>query len=52
MKFGGRCPLNNMFDKEKFLKKELENFYKKQIEISTEEMKKEFCINICKNIAC
>jgi len=50
---GGRCPLNRVEDKEEFLRKELENFYKKQTNcLSVEELKKEFCRNVCENIMC
>jgi len=53
MKLGGRCPLNNIENKEEFLKKEIEKFYGKplnQLNIDG-DLKKEFC-KICKNILC
>jgi len=52
MKMGGRCPLEHVKDEEKFLKTELENFYKRPITMDIEKMKKEFCIKICDNILC
>jgi len=53
MNIGGRCPLNFVEDKEKFLRTELENFYKKPINgLSIDEMREEFCRNICGNIMC
>jgi DNA gyrase inhibitor GyrI len=53
MRIGGRCPLNHVKNEEEFLKKELENFYKKQMKTSTlEQMRKEFCRNVCENIMC
>jgi hypothetical protein len=52
MKLGGKCPLNNMKNKEEFLIKELENFYNKPVNFDIEKMKDEFCRNICKNIMC
>jgi len=52
MKLGGRCPLNNIKSKEDFLRRELENFYNKQVNLDIEKMKEKFCKNICKNILC
>ncbi len=53
MKLGGRCPLNYVKNQEEFLRTELQRFYKKQIDkMNIEDMKKEFCRNICDNIMC
>lgn len=52
MKLGGRCPLNSMKNKEEFLKKELEIFYNKQVNLNIEKMKEEFCKYICENMLC
>jgi DNA gyrase inhibitor GyrI len=53
MRIGGRCPLNHVKNEEEFLKKELQNFYSKQMKTSNlEEMRKEFCRSVCENIMC
>jgi len=54
IKLGGRCPLNFVSQKEleEFMKIKLEKFYERSINLTVENMKKEFCKNICKNILC
>jgi len=53
MNLGGRCPLNNIKDRENFLRNEVEVFYKTQINNSdVERMRRVFCSKICKNIMC
>lgn len=49
MKLGGRCPLNHVENQEEFLRTELQNFYRKQVNTDIEIMRQEFCRKVCKN---
>jgi hypothetical protein len=52
MKIGGRCPLSDVKNQEAFLKNEINNFYKTNIDSDIENMKRIFCRSICKNVMC
>ena len=51
MKLGGKCPLD-VRDRERFIRAEIERFYKKPVSMSAEKLREEFCSKVCKNILC